>query len=220
MTDKTPVSEPVEVDFDAGFGDWLSGAGVAQVSVAVHAKPYLLAQFQDLERRAKLEQGIAAQEPSQADEAEMSPELKAEYEALYAEWMASKSTWYLRALADKDRALINALTPHFDSLPDDATDEQLKARREAVEVAQTDLNLRTIAIATVRVVFGDNKVVNMPPITTVDELKAAAEKLRPMIVKVGEKAGLDLMQGVAEANSGEADIPAPKSLTPSRKGQG
>lgn len=216
----TPAPGPVEVDFDDAFGDWLKGAGVAQHSIAIHSKPHLLAQFQELERRAKLEQGIAAQDASQADEADMSPALKAEYEALYEEWMASKATWYVRALSDKDRALINATTPFFESLPDDASDEDRKARRAAVEEAQTDLNLRTIAMATVRIVFGDDRVVHMPPIESVDALAAAAEKLRPMVVQVGERAGLDLMEAVAQATAGEADIPAPKSLTPSRNGQG
>lgn len=216
----TPEPGPVEVDFDDAFGDWLKGAGVAQQSVAIHSKPHLMGQFQELERRAKLEQGIAAQDASQADEADMSPALKAEYEALYAEWMASKSTWYVRALSDKDRALINAPTPHFDPLPDDATDDDKKARRAAVEKAQTDLNLRTIAVATVRIVFGDERVVHMPPVESLEGLLAAAEKLRPMITQVGERAGLDLMEAVATATQGEADIPAPKSLTPSRNGQG
>lgn len=92
MTDKT-----VEFDFDA----WLDGATVAESSVDVYQKLDLLGVYEDWERRYEAAKDVPAEE-RRMGEANPITALEAEGTKIIENLRASKTTWYLAALATED----------------------------------------------------------------------------------------------------------------------
>lgn len=229
MSDNLPVSEPVDVDLEDAFDAWLDGSSIPQRSVVIYAKPQLYARFQELERRADDLAKALGKDAAQSD-----PEveaLEAEQQQLYTEFRESKSTWFVHGLSDDDRTIIRHGLPEFEPLDEKATDAAKAKRQRELEAAQTEANLRTIAVATLRIEFHD-RTLTMPPINRLDEdaseasLKQAAKdrdrivsKLRGMLRTLGDQPALKLMVAIAEASSSESVITAPKSRKPSDAAQ-
>lgn len=117
MTEQTQ-SEAVPVDFN--LDDWIDGGTVTQRSVDIYARPDLMAEYEDWERRYKPAEARAKQVGDEAglDDGDELATLLAEGERIYSEWMASKTTWYVRALSDEEINEINERTPKFDALPE------------------------------------------------------------------------------------------------------
>lgn len=112
------ASEAVPVDFD--LEAWLDGGTVTQRSVAIYARPDLMAEYEDWERRYKVAKARDEQAPDDGALGEKSElaVLTAEGERIYEEWMASKATWYVRALSPEEIDEINERAPKFDDLPE------------------------------------------------------------------------------------------------------
>lgn len=226
MTD--PASTPIDVDFDDAFDAWIEGGAVAQRSVVIYGKPQLYAQFQDLERQMTNLTAAIGKDGTQGDSA--MAELEGQYQALYDEWMAAKSTWYVHALSDDDKTLVRNGIPDFDRLPADATDADKAKRSREIEAAQVEANLRTVAVGTLRIDLAGTTL-QLPPITKVidgdDASKKQAmkdvdrivHKLRAMVRKIGDEGVLKLLTAIAEAAETQVDLPAPKSRKRSESAQ-
>lgn len=228
MTDDTTTSEALDVDFDDAFDAWLEGGHVARRSVVIYSKPHLYAEFQDLERRMRGLVAALGKDVSQSDP-EMEA-LEADYERVYEQWMASKSTWYVHQLSPEDTKLVTASIPVLEALPKDASDAAKATRARKVEAEQNELNLRTVAVATLQLKIGD-KVIDLPPISKVDEddpatmkkalkdVERIVSKLRGMVRTIGDDGVLKIIEAIALAGRDD-EIPAPKSRKPSESDQG
>jgi len=217
--DRTPGTAPevVPVDFADVMDDWLNGASISQVSVPIYGKQHLVGRYQALIREREL-----VAETLKIDGALGSPELDKiddEIEVLYAEWTASKSTWYLRGLGDEERNALQAETPPIpdpEPLPKGANPGQVEWHESVVadvakqrEAAREDENLRMIAKALVKIEFADGRIVES---VTVDHLRRLHKQL-------GDVQLSKLAQGVAAATTGDPELPAPFLLRTSQTDQ-
>lgn len=115
MTEHTSEAVPVDFDLDG----WIDGGTVTQRSVAIYARPDLMAEYEDWERRYKVAESRVKQAGGEVglDDGDELAALTAEGERIYEAWMASKATWYVRALSPEEIDEITERTPKFDDLP-------------------------------------------------------------------------------------------------------
>lgn len=152
-TTPTLTSDDATVEFDANFFDeWIDGASPARRSVTIYGKPGLYAEATQLRKDIEVARAVAK-------DGEMAGSglaaLQAREEEIYAEWMASKTTWVVERLdedgADRIRASLEAdgfvdpsepeiperpEEPVKPVLPDDPTEKQQRthtARMKAYE---------------------------------------------------------------------------------------
>lgn len=89
------------IDFADALDGWIGGATVATRSVVLYAKAGLFGLYQEKSRELEL----AKAEDDDQDSLASSPrvrELEKELEAIYDEWIESKSIWRVRAVGDAD----------------------------------------------------------------------------------------------------------------------
>lgn len=218
----TPVtSESVPADFDDAFDGWIAGASIAKRSVQIYAKPGLYARYEELQR--ELEIAEAFEKDDETLGGSQVEEVVAKMKTLYDEWVASKSTWTVRALNDGDYKTIEAdmsadglvepdelIEPK--PLPEKHTDQQGKSHTEAVKkytaalpayqevlTAHADAtNLRVISRAVVGIKFADGR--------TKDSITLA--QLETLRERLGERQLLSLIQASQIATYQEPEIPA------------
>ena len=209
--------EIVPVDFANVMDDWLGGAAIAQTSVVIYGKPSLIGRYEDLARQREV-----VEKSLQAEGTLSSPQLTAideELETLYNEWMASKSTWYLRGLTEEERDEIQKatpVTPDPEPLPKGANPGQIEWHAEALaeaakkrEEVSREENYRVIVAALVKVEFADGRTAE----------SVTVEQMRGLHKKLGDLQLSKLARGVALATAGDLELPAPFSLRTSQTDQ-
>jgi len=209
-------STPIVTDFDTEFEAWLEGADLPQRSVVIYSKPQLFSTIQDLRRRRENLEKAIGKDASQGD-TELD-ELAADEESVYAEWMASKSTWFVHALSDDQKTLVREGIPTFKRLPEDAPDADKAKLARQIEAAQVEANLRTVAVATIKIELHD-KTLELPKIENVKDLERVANKLRAMVKKIGDESVLKLIIAIGEAAENSEEIAVPKSRKQSESDQ-
>lgn len=112
------VADLIPADFD--LDAWIGGAAVAERSVAIFARPDLVATMEEWTRRydiAEKQAKAAGDEASLADDDELAA-LREEGERIHAEWMASKADWRVRALDEEEEMFpIVRAAPVYPDLP-------------------------------------------------------------------------------------------------------
>ena len=140
------------------------------------------AAIEDWERRRKHAKIVAAGEES-LGEAPLA-ELDAEGREIYDQWIASKATWYVRALpierldALRAAAKIPELIPELPKSADEAAKakhaKRQAKRAEEIEKASEELRLVTIAEATNRIMGANGSTAEG---VTVEQLRRMRERL-------------------------------------------
>lgn len=208
-------SEPVPVDFANAFDDWIGGASVSSRSVAIYGKPGLYAEYQKLERELAIAESTAKGEASIGDGAV--DDVLGRMEALYEEWMASKSTWIVQAISEDKIGEIRDTVPFPDEPPavaDDADDAVVKAEHAKARAvfekqfakAQSESNMLILAAAVTRIEFAGGAVADG---VTVDQLQSMKKAL-------GSRQMLTLIQTATLASIEEPEIPSPFSRRSSK----
>lgn len=120
MPEQHPNPDSVAADFADAFDDWLAGATISKRSVIVYGKPGLFAEYEDLERQREVLEtrlkslGEDSGEMAGSEASRVRADLQVNdtaQQALYDEWMASKSTWVVRALLESEIEGINDMEP-------------------------------------------------------------------------------------------------------------
>ena len=211
-----PAGEPLPIDVDDAFDDWLSGASINKRSVEIYAKPGLAAEYEQLER--DLERAEEAEKHGAEMGGRESRQIIERMAELYEEWMASKSVWTVRgvneAMSDRIRAEVPEVPPLVEPtkpepLRKNATPQESKnhtlamqaydkarAEYEAAlpaherEVAKhtDETNLRYIAAAVEKIELGDGRTIEAEYGDDGDVVTPAVsvEKLRQMKVRLGD----------------------------------
>lgn len=118
-TPTVDASDTLPADFN--LDDWINGGSVTRRSIDIYSRPDLYAEYEELERR--LQNALAR---AQVDEASLADTEDEELVALrnaiqenYDAWIASKSTWRVRALDVEDEIEpLQAQVPTYDDLPE------------------------------------------------------------------------------------------------------
>lgn len=137
MTSNTPDLIPSEdaaqpFDLDA----WIDGISPTQRSVTIYARPDLYGRYEEIQRQIKALESVAHGEGSVAEQGELGA-LYAEREALYAQQLASKTTWYLQALDGNTMAELGKAhpVPDLPTVPPRPTDSAPKSVHDAYDAA-------------------------------------------------------------------------------------
>lgn len=139
-----PDSQIVPTDFTPdAFAEWIGGATIAKRSVTIYGKPGLYAEYETLTRDLEIAQADEGDGEMAGSE---SARIRARLEEIYAEWMASKSTWTVRALtseelsalgdADEDRGYDELVAPE-PPVPPTAPEPPAKNAGETARRAHT-----------------------------------------------------------------------------------
>jgi len=212
------IGTTVPVDFANAFDDWIGGAAIAMRSVEIYGKPGLFAEWEHLARLVDRAERLAEADESLAETGELA-DLRERQQALYDEWMASKSTWYVRALTQEQAKAVDDQIASYDD-PKEPADNADEATREAYEAAVKEVEakrdeanderaLRMIVAALDHVEFANGS--RLDAITI--------EQLRVMRGKLGERQILTLMSAATAASYQEPEIPAPFSRRTSQTDQ-
>lgn len=118
MTEQDQTTDTPTDDFN--LDDWINGGSVTRRSIDIYSRPDLYAEYEELERR--LQNALAR---AQVDEASLADtedeelvELREAIQENYDAWLASKSTWRVRALDPEDEiAPLQETIPKYDDLP-------------------------------------------------------------------------------------------------------
>lgn len=239
MTDiDTTASDPIPADFEGdAFDDWIGGATVSKRSVPIYGKPGLYAEYQELERERERieEENKGGGEMAGSGLSKIDTRLA----EIYDEWMASKSTWIVRALDGDETKAIEAELGEGPMKPDElvkpelpvkhtdtqarahtlkmrayeeakpAYDEAVKEYEAANDEYVTQLNLRILAEAVERIDFANGRSRDS---ITVEQLQAMKKKL-------GERQVLKLIHASQLAHLAEPEIHAPFSQDSSETDQ-
>lgn len=184
MTDESlaperDAGEAVPVDFD--LDDWIDGGAVTEHSVPIYSRPDLAAAIEDWERRRKHAKIVAAGEESLGESSLAA--LDAEGREIYEQWVASKATWYVRALPLERLDALRVAAKIPDVIPDlKSGDEAAKAkhakrqekRAKEIEAAAEELQLVTIAEAVNRIEGANGATKDG---VTVEQLRRMRERL-------------------------------------------
>lgn len=229
--------EPVPTDFADVFDDWIAGASIAKRSVVIYGKPGLFAEYEQIERELEVarESEKHGAELAGSDVARLEQQL----EELYAEWVASKSTWVVRGVTPEtlerakaqEPAIEEPTAPEAPELPKNATDQQKRAHtvamqrhaeavaeyEAATDVYNDEINLRCIAWSTLSIEFSDGRKVEAQ-IDDDGEVIApvvGVDRLRNMKRRLGEAQLLKILSAAQMATVVEPEIPAPFSRSTS-----
>ena len=224
QTDTTPSPDEFRDVFDA----WIGGATLAERSMDIYAKPHLLARYEQLMRDLKREVAVeeSSDESSLADS--RAGEIEQELADLYEEWMASKSTWYIRALPSSVGKALSKLHPDVETpadLPPDADEAAIAAHEAAVTAFKQQADARNYAIleqTVTRIEFGDGRV--LKPTYGADgwsvvKPAVTAAQLAVLRTQLGESQLINLITLGRVALVEEPVIPAPFLRANSSKGQ-
>lgn len=192
---------PVTVGEDDWFDQWLETGTVAQRSVPVYGRPDLFARYEDLARQLEVaEQVEQAGEKSLADS--KATDILDQMEALYEQWQASKSVWFIRALRQDEIDAVRDECAFPADLPEKATDEEKRAHERQSNEAQTRANLLLVSRALVKV--------ENPAGETVRE-HITPEQVGRLREKLGDTQVLRLVGAAMVAATQETTIPVPFS---------
>ena len=236
MTEPTDQTISPE-EFGGAFDDWLSGATIARRSIDIYAKPALFADYERLEReldvatkaqaarRAKDKAAAEAGEDEQSleDEDVQTPEdravevLEKKMARLYEEWMASKSTWTVRALPKSVWRKLGEEHPAVKApeLAKDADEPAKRAHRAAVLEWEKAADARNAAIleqAVVEIALAGGQVrtaVQDPATKLIEEPLVTAAQLERLRMQLGEWQLIELINTSKLAATQEPVIPAP-----------
>lgn len=244
MTEPTDQTISPE-EFGGAFDDWLSGATIARRSIDIYGKPALFAEFERLERELKVAEKAQAAARTKAkaaadagtDETSLEDEyvetaedlavaaLEKKMARLYDEWMASKSTWTVRALPKTVWRKLGDEHPDKkppEQLAADAGEPAKREHRAAVLEWEKAADARNFAIleqsvveislagGQVRIATEDaeTKLVNEPLVT--------ADQLARLRLQLGEWQLIELINASKLAATQEPVIPAPFLRSSSR----
>ncbi|EFQ82701.1 hypothetical protein HMPREF0063_11910 [Aeromicrobium marinum DSM 15272] len=93
-------------EFASSFDDWIAGATVSKRSVVIYGKAGLYATYQQLERDLAI--ATAVESPGESMGGSEASRIRKDLQAVYDEWMESKSTWVVRAVSDADWDAVRA----------------------------------------------------------------------------------------------------------------
>lgn len=203
---------PVDTGSEDWFSQWLETGTVSQRSVDVYGRPDLYAQYEDLERKYAIAQAREKSGGPERDLTQMSEsnQILEAMEKLYAAWMKSKTTWFIRALNEdeidsiKDAANFPTEPKFKDGMAEGAKKEvQAKYERENTR-ANSESNFGMVSAALVKVVnpAGDTVKESITP--------AEVEKMRS---KIGDLQILRLVSAAMVASTQEPTMPVPLSPT-------
>lgn len=194
---------------DDWFDQWLDHGTVAQISVPIYGRPDLFARYQDLERKMQVADQLesAGEKPLGYAGADT---LHEQMRALYDEWQASKTVWFMRGLADVEIDDIRERLGVPEEPGDDATDEQKKAYADKVEKLGRRMNHEYVAASLVRVENANGYTVKTS--ITPAEVEALHKRL-------GTQQVTKLIQAAMGASMQDVEIPVPFSPTSSKKDQ-
>lgn len=212
MAENNIDSEAVPVG-DDWFDQWLETGTVAQRSVPIFGRPDLFARYEDLERRRAVAAEVDHEERSLGDST--LADLDDEIEALYKQWEASKTVWYIRALQPEE---IEAVRDEceFPDEPEPAEGEKevtadaRRAYEKAAEAANTKANQILVSRSLVKVENSSGEVV---------QTSITPERVAVMREKLGDQQILRLVAAAMVAASQESSIPVPFSRTSSKNGR-
>ena len=236
-----PAGEPLPIDVDDAFDDWLSGASINKRSVEIYAKPGLAAEFGQLERDLARAREVEEQGAEMAGRE--SAHIEARMAELYEEWMASKSVWTVRgvngAMMDRVREEVPDLEPLVaptkpEPLRKGATPQESKSHtlamkayekeraeyeaalpaRERAEARHADeRNLRYMAACIEKVELPDGRVIEAEYGDDGDVVTPAVpvEKLRAMKTVLGDAQLSRVLLAMEVATKQEPILSAPFS---------
>lgn len=205
-------------DFGDMFDSWIAGATLAQKSVDIYGDPALQAEYEVLERELEKAKAVAkGGETSQADAGEVE-RIEEQMVELYEKWMASKSTWYVRALPSEIAAAVAEEHPEIPEpsvLKPDATVDERNEHAAAVKAYKAAADNRNFAILpqlvvridwpgdrSVKAVYDDDGVRFKTPAVT-------SQQLRSLRTRLGDIQYLRLLSASQLANLQEPVVPAP-----------
>lgn len=218
-TPELPVEgTPIE-DFGSVLDDWLAGASLTRVPVAIYGKQALFAEYEKLTAERELlddeDAELAIGERSRLAEID---ERLAE---IYDEWTASKSVWILEDVSGRAEEITEKIgeAPEAPKRPGDlpkrATEtaqksHTVKMQKYEAELADyekaaakyfEDYGFEIIALALVRIEFADGRT----------QEGVTAEQVRKLAEVVGEKQVARLNEGARAAMRAEPVISSPFS---------
>lgn len=214
--DTTTSTGPSE--FASMFDDWIAGATLAHKSLDIYGQPALQAEYEKLTRELEVAKAAAKDtESALTDESEVDA-IEAKLVALYEQWMASKSTWTVRAMPTElaaELSLEHPDQPQPDDVPADATAEAKAQHTEAMKAWRAASDARNFAIleqTVVRIEWADGRKVEATFDTDnirVDKPAVTVAQLKQMRSRLGDVQYLRLLQASTLASMQEPVIPAP-----------
>lgn len=189
---ETPIPDDADV-----LEAWIDGATLSRRSVTVFGRPDLVAEAQKVDEALE-----ALDRESDGEESAGDPrraELHDRAAKIHDQWLASKSTWVVRAIGDDDpdevaRQVGDAPKAKNPKAP---TDEELKA----IEAHADETNLRLLSRAVVEIEFADGRKVE----------SISYEQLVTLMARIGKPQMLRLIAEVNQATYAEPVVHAPKS---------
>jgi len=241
--DTPEQTTPAEFDLDA----WINGGSVSQRSVPIYSRPDLYAQYEEWKRRYDAAEARAKRLGDEAGVGEGSElaDLEVEGERIYADWMESKATWFVRALDAAEIDEINAAIPKADPSPRftekppveprdhkgdkpsaayTAAYEAWQARREAFyaehaeEIAAAE-KAQKAAIDEANLRMVAKALVRIEFAKGGATYEVTVDQLRAIRRQIGSHQILSLINAALAAFSEEPEIPAPFSRSTSRTDQ-
>lgn len=240
MSEQPFASESIPTDFADAFDDWIGGATVAKRSLPIYGKPGLFAEYEALERELQLaeryeEHGAEfAGSPTRTIEARM--------QEIHDEWMASKSTWTVRAIDGDEIEAIKAEDPPLVEpkapaapkppapLPAKRTaQDEKRFTLESQEFDKAKAEYEAAMVEHEPLAKAYNEELNYRVLSHVVERVEFADgrvidgvtvdQLRRLRGSLGEKQILALFNAAMLAAMQESEIPAPFSRTTSESGR-
>lgn len=207
---------PVSVGEDDWFDQWLETGTVAQRSVPIYGRPDLFARYEDLQRQLDVALQVEkAGERSLSEDGSSS--IIERMEALYEQWQASKSVWFIRALRSDE---IDAIRdecgfPDEPEEPGKDASEEAKAEHAAAQKAyETQARAADSKANTLMVSRALVKIENSAGETVREHI--TPEQVERMREKLGETQILRLVGAAMVAATQETSIPVPFSLRSSK----
>lgn len=229
-------SDPVPADFEGdAFDEWIGGATVSKRSVPIYGKPGLFAEYEDLERQR--EKAVDEQKGGAELGGSGIVAIDERLAEIYEEWMASKSTWTVRALDEDEIKAVGATVdeaigeepvepkpehPKPADLPKNHSDQQAKShtiKMQAYEAAKPahDAALKVYAEAHKAYIDELNFHLIAAAVERIEfangrvQSEITVEQLRALKKRLGERQLMSLLNAAQLAIYVEPEIPAPFS---------
>lgn len=242
------MTEQDSTPADFNLDDWINGGSVARRSIDIYSRPDLYADYEELERRLAIalkREGLDESSLADAEDEEI-VEIRDAIEENYNAWLASKSTWRVRALDEEEEiAPLRDAIPRYDDLPTfgekkptaprdhagkpseayekrlDAWQERFAAFLKEQEPAAKDLaakRAKSIEDFHLACVAAAVESIEFPNGHVEDGVTVA--HLRTMQKKIGTHQVSRLVAAAMQASGEEPDLPVPFSPTSSKGDQG
>lgn len=200
------MSEQTVENFDDVFDEWIAGASLTKRSVTVFGRPDLVAEMQQIEEALDHLERESDGEESAGDPRRA--ELIDRATKIHETWLASKSTWVVRAIGDEDTDAVTKITGDAPKAKNSKakTDEE----NAAAEAHADETNLRLLSRAVVSIEFADGRTSS----------GATYEQLVSLMGRIGKPQMLRLIGEVNMATYAEPVVPAPKLRSGSANDEG